>query len=131
MWIVTKTGRKITVGGVPEVHYERQGGRLFIVASTSLAQDHRVYATYTEPGEGGHGLALARATLVDRGHSAALTDVAVIWRQLPRGAGDQFGGYVAFSPDQRFLFLTFGARQRFTPGTKSRSGAGQNSASNT
>ncbi|GGB40433.1 dehydrogenase [Sphingomonas metalli] len=115
LWIVTKAGRKIPVSGVPRVHYEGQGGLLFVIASPHFAQDHRIYLTYAEPGEGGDGLALARATLVDRGDTAALTGVEVLWRQLPRGAGGQFGGYIAFSPDQRFLFLTVGERQRFTP----------------
>lgn len=115
MWIVTRTGRKTPVSGVPAVHYEGQGGLLFVIASPRFAQDHRVYFTYSEPGEDGDGLALARATLVESSGTAALTDVSVLWRQLPRGAGGQFGGYIAFAPDGGSLFLTVGERQRFTP----------------
>lgn len=115
LWLVTKAGAKTPVGGVPVVHHEGQGGLLFVIASPTFAQDRQVYLTYAEPGEGGDGLALARATLMEGAGGASLADLSVIWRQLPRGAGGQFGGYIAFSPDGQHLFLTVGERQRFTP----------------
>ncbi|MEH3103757.1 MAG: PQQ-dependent sugar dehydrogenase [Sphingomonas phyllosphaerae] len=115
LWLVTATGEKQRVGGVPTVHFEGQGGLLFVAVSPSYAQNGQVYLTYSEPGEGGDGLALARATLDDSGAQPALRNLAVVWRQLPRGKGGQFGGYIAFSPDGRYLFLTSGERQRFTP----------------
>jgi glucose/arabinose dehydrogenase len=34
---------------------------------------------------------------------------------MPKGRGGQFGAAIAFSPDGRYLFLTVGDRQRFTP----------------
>ena len=115
LWLVTAGGTKSPVEGVPAVHYEGQGGLLFVATSPTYAQNRQVYLTYSEPGEGGDGLALARATLDESGARPALRDVQVLWRQLPRGAGGQFGGYIAFSPDGRYLFLTSGERQRFTP----------------
>lgn len=115
LWLVTATGQKTPVGGVPTVHFEGQGGLLFVATSPAFAQDRQVYLTYSEPGEGGDGLALARATLDLTGAQPMLRNLQVIWRQLPRGAGGQFGGYIAFSPDGRYLFLTSGERQRFTP----------------
>ncbi|MEH3122152.1 MAG: PQQ-dependent sugar dehydrogenase [Sphingomonas phyllosphaerae] len=115
LWLVTGTGAKTQVGGVPTVHFEGQGGLLFIAVSPTFAQNSQVYLTYSEPGEGGDGLALARATLDASGAQPALKNLEVIWRQLPRGKGGQFGGYIAFSPDGRYLFLTSGERQRFTP----------------
>lgn len=113
LWLVTAAGAKTPVAGVPRVHDEGQGGLLFVATAPDFAQSRHVYLTYAEPGEGGDGLALARATL--DGDGAELTDLHVIWRQLPRGKGGQFGGYIAFSPDGRYLFLTSGERQRFTP----------------
>lgn len=115
LWLVTPGGVKTMVAGVPQVHFEGQGGLLFVATSPAFAENRQVYLTYAEPGEGGDGLALARATLDTSGAAPALRDLQVIWRQLPRGAGGQFGGYIAFSPDGRFLFLTSGERQRFTP----------------
>lgn len=114
LWLVTASGSKTSVTGVPKVHFEGQGGLLFVATSPDFAQTRHVYLTYSEPGEGGDGLALARGTL-DTNGAPALRDVQVLWRQLPRGAGGQFGGYIAFSPDGRYLFLTSGERQRFTP----------------
>ena len=115
VWLVTAAGAKTPVTGVPKVHFEGQGGLLFVALSPQFAQDRQVYLTYSEPGEGGDGLALARATLDPASARPMLTDLKVIWRQLPRGAGGQFGGYIAFSPDGRYLFLSSGERQRFDP----------------
>lgn len=115
LWLVTAAGAKTAVTGVPKVHSEGQGGLLFVATSPTFAQDRQVYLTYAEPGDGGDGLALARATLdLDTGQPM-LKNLQVLWQQLPRGAGGQFGGYIAFSPDGRHLFLTSGDRQRFTP----------------
>ena len=115
LWLVTPTGTKTEVGGVPVVHDKGQGGLLFVATSPTFAQDRRVFLTFSEPGEGGDGLALARATLGTAAGKPVLQGLQVLWRQLPRGTGGQFGGYIAFSPDGRFLFLTSGERQRFTP----------------
>lgn len=115
LWLTTTTGTKTEVSGVPRVHAEGQGGLLFVALSPNFAQDRQVYLTYSEPGEDGDGLALARATLGTVGGKPMLQGLRVLWRQLPRGKGGQFGGYIAFSPDGRYLFLTAGERQRFTP----------------
>ncbi|WP_375421761.1 PQQ-dependent sugar dehydrogenase [uncultured Sphingomonas sp.] len=115
LWLVTPGGGKTPVSGVPAVHEDGQGGLLFVATSPAFATDRRIYFTYAEPGEGGDGLALARATLDVTAAKPTLADVEVIWRQLPRGAGGQFGGYIAFAPDGRHLFLTAGDRMRMTP----------------
>jgi glucose/arabinose dehydrogenase len=63
LWLVTPSGVKTRVSGVPTVHFEGQGGLLFVATSPRFEQDRQVYLTYSEPGEGGDGLALAKATL--------------------------------------------------------------------
>ena len=115
LWLVTAAGVKAPVIGVPQVHFEGQGGLLFVATAPNFAQNRQIYLTYSEPGEGGDGLALARATLDLDTARPILKDLQILWRQLPRGHGGQFGGYIAFSPDGRYLFLTSGERQRFTP----------------
>ena len=115
LWLVTAAGVKTPVSGVPRVHFEGQGGLLFVATAPDFAKSRQIYLTYSEPGEGGDGLALARATLDLGATQPTLKDLRVLWRQLPRGNGGQFGGYIAFSPDGRYLFLTSGERQRFTP----------------
>ena len=39
----------------------------------------------------------------------------VLWHDLPKGRGGQFGAQIAFSPDGEYLFLAVGDRQRMTP----------------
>lgn len=112
LYLVSQTGAKQQVTGVPRVNYDSsQEGLLDVVLSPHFAADRMIYLTYSEPGDGGSGLALARAKLV----GTTLAGLQVIWRQLPRGHGGQDGGVVTFDPSGRYLFLGVGERQRFTP----------------
>jgi glucose/arabinose dehydrogenase len=115
VWLVTQQGEKTPIANVPPVLAQGQGGMLGIYLSPNYASDHEVYLTYSEPGDGGSSLALARATLTLATGSASLDGLEVIWRDGARGRGGQFGAAVAFSPDKKFLFLTVGDRQRMTP----------------
>lgn len=115
LWLVTQQGEKTQVANAPAVQYGGQGGMLGVFTSPNFAATHHVYLTYSEPGIGGSSLALARARLSISGGSASLEDLEVIWRDGERGRGGQFGAAVAFSPDDLFLFLTVGERQRMTP----------------
>jgi glucose/arabinose dehydrogenase len=58
---------------------------------------------------------LARGKLVLGKDSASLEGLVVLWREMPKGRGGQFGGAIAFSPDGQYLFLSVGERQRMTP----------------
>jgi aldose sugar dehydrogenase len=89
--------------------------RLGVFLSPHYAEDHFVYLTYAEPGDGGSSLALARAKLTLGEGTASLDDLKVIWRDGERGRGGQFGAQIAFSPDGNNLFLAVGDRQRMTP----------------
>ena len=115
VWLVTQEGAKTPIANVPAVAYGGQGGMLGVFLSPRYATDHFVYLTYSEPGEGGSSLALARATLSIGQDTASLDELEVIWRQMPKGRGGQFGAQIAFSPDGQYLFLTVGDRQRMTP----------------
>src|SRR5436305_2687184 len=63
VWLVTQQGAKTPLENVPAVLAQGQGGMLGVFVSPKYATDHNVYLTYSEPGEGGSGLALARARL--------------------------------------------------------------------
>lgn len=115
VWLVTQEGAKTPVANVPAVAYGGQGGMLGVFISPHYATDHFVYLTYSEPGEGGSSLAMARATLSIGQDSTSLDGLEVIWRQMPKGRGGQFGAQIAFSPDGQYLYLTVGERQRMTP----------------
>jgi glucose/arabinose dehydrogenase len=117
VWLVTQQGGKVPVDKAPAVLYQGQGGMLGVFVSPRYATDRSVYLTYAEPGEqpGSSGLALARARLTIGAERASLDGLEVLWRDMPKGRGGQFGAQVAFSPDGQFLFLTVGDRQRMTP----------------
>ncbi|MEQ1728950.1 MAG: PQQ-dependent sugar dehydrogenase [Vicinamibacterales bacterium] len=117
VWLVTPQGQKTPVANAPAVLFQGQGGMLGVFVSPRYATDRSVYLTYSEPGDvsGTSGLALARAKLALGQGTASLDNLEVLWRQLPKGKGGQFGAQIAFSPDGQYLFLTVGDRQRMTP----------------
>ncbi len=115
LWLVTQQGEKTPITNVPAVVSQGQGGMLGVYISPNYATDKNVYLTYSEPGDNGSSLALARAKLTITDGSASLEGLQVIWRDGARGRGGQFGAAVAFSPDKRYLFLAVGDRQRMTP----------------
>jgi aldose sugar dehydrogenase len=116
VWLVSAKGEKIApVGGTPAVYWNGQSGMLGVYLSPTYATDQNIYLTYSEPGDYGGGLALARAKLNLMGNTARLSGFQVLWHQMPKGKGGQEGGAVAFSADGQYLFLTVGDRQRFTP----------------
>jgi glucose/arabinose dehydrogenase len=110
--IVSKDGAiSESIKGVPEVFAEGQGGLLDVALDPDFARSGLIYFTYSEPGEGGAGTAVARAEL----GNGSLENVEVIFRQKPKvGGGDHFGSRLAFSPDGK-LFVTLGERFKFQP----------------
>jgi aldose sugar dehydrogenase len=113
--LVSQQGAKTPVANAPAVLWRGQGGMLGVYLSPHYAKDHNVYLTYSEPGDGGSSLALARAQLKIGQDTASLEGLEVIWRDGERGDGGQFGAEVAFSPDGKLLYLSSGERQRMTP----------------
>jgi glucose/arabinose dehydrogenase len=119
VWLVTQQGAKTPIANVPAVMAQGQGGMLGVFLSPDYTTTHYVYLTYSEPGEpveqGVSSLALARAKLTIGQGTASLDGLQVLWHEMPKGRGGQFGAQIAFSPDNRYLFLTVGDRQRMTP----------------
>jgi glucose/arabinose dehydrogenase len=107
------SGQVHEVAGVPKVAVGGQGGLLDVALAPDFANSGTIYLTYSEPGEGGSQLALARATLDS--HAERLDNLAVIWRSGETGPGGQFGANILFAPDGKSLFLSSGERQRFAP----------------
>src|SRR5436190_7101223 len=96
VWLVTQQGAKTPVDNAPPVLARGQGGMLGVFVSPKYATDHYVYLTYSEPGDGGSSLALARARLALGEGKASLDGLEVIWREMPKGDGGQFGAQIAF-----------------------------------
>ncbi len=113
------------IGGVPEVAYGGQGGFGDIVLHPGFAGNGLVYVSYAEDGGSTRGAAVARAELVldDRG-GGELTNLAVIWRQVPKVSGrGHFGHRIAFADG--YLWISSGERQQFDPAQDMQSNLGK------
>jgi glucose/arabinose dehydrogenase len=121
MLVTEKAGRLRIVGkdgaisepvkGVPKVVANGQGGLLDVALDPDFATNGLVYLSYSEPGEGGAGTAVARGKLSD----GNLDNVEVIFRQKPKvDGGNHFGSRLVFSGDGK-LFVTLGDRFKFDP----------------
>jgi len=117
-------GRIGQVSGMPKVAYGGQGGLGDVVfapgqtsAGTSL-NDRTIYLSWAEAGDGDtRGAVLGRGTLACASPLAcSLQGLKVIWRQQPKVSGQgHYSHRIAFSPDGKYLFLSSGERQKFTP----------------
>src|SRR5690349_12782074 len=72
LWLVTQQGEKTPVTNVPTVLHQGQGGMLGVFLSPHYETDHNVYLTYSERGDYGSSLALARAKLTIGSGTASL-----------------------------------------------------------
>jgi glucose/arabinose dehydrogenase len=104
------------VAGVPVVAYGGQGGLGDVALAPDFATSGIVYLSWAEAGENGtSGAAVGRARLVTDG-PPRLEGLQVIWRQTPKVTGQgHYSHRIAFSPDRRYLFVSSGERQKFTP----------------
>jgi len=108
--LVGASGMSKPVEGVPDVWASGQGGLLDIAVAPDFAQSQRIFFTFSEPGDGGAGTALARARLVRDGDTPRLDDVDVIFSMNRKTSrGQHFGSRIVFNPDGT-LFVTTGDR---------------------
>lgn len=117
-----QTQRLITVSGLPQVDYGGQGGLgdvAFLPSeSSSDINDRTIYLSWVEAGEGN-----TRGAVVGRGKlrcwvadECEVFDLSVIWRQDPKVTGrGHYSHRIALSPDEKYLFVTSGERQKKDP----------------
>ena len=118
----TASGRRFSISGAPTVDYGGQGGLGDIAFLPSEADDElgtrTIYLTWAEAGDGDtRGAVLGRGKLACTGATnCAVRDLEVIWRQTPKVTGrGHYSHRIAFSPDERYLFLASGERQKKDP----------------
>ncbi len=110
-------GQAAEVAGVPAVDYAGQGGLGDVVPAPDFATSGMIYLSYAEAGQGDkRGAAVARAKLDLQQTPPRLTELEVIWRQSPKVSGEgHYSHRIALSPDGKFLFISSGDRQKYTP----------------
>jgi glucose/arabinose dehydrogenase len=125
--LVAQDGKVGTIGGVPAVDYGGQGGLGDVAIHPQFATNGLVYLSYAEAGDADtRGAAVARAKLtLDAAGGGALSDVQVIWRQVPKVTGrGHYGHRIAFGPDGK-LWISSGERQKFDPSQDMNSNLGK------
>jgi glucose/arabinose dehydrogenase len=115
------------VSGVPAVAFGGQGGLGDVILHPQFASNGWIYLSYAEAGENDtYGAAVARAKFTPDGYGGgALSDLQVIWRQVPKLDGQgHYGHRLVFAPDGH-LFVASGERQHFDPAQDMESNLGK------
>jgi aldose sugar dehydrogenase len=95
------------IAGVPDVAARGQGGLLDVAVAPDFAQTGTIFFTFSEPGSGGAGTALARAELTTDGGRPRLREVDVIFRMARKtGTSHHFGSRVVVMPDGTLMVTT-------------------------
>ena len=121
-----KTQQKIAVEGVPQVAYGGQGGLGDVVLHPDFKQNHVIYFSYAEQGEGGYGAVVVRAVLDEQlPNQPRLMDLQPIWRQVPKVSGQgHYAHRLAFDSAGK-LWISSGERQKFQPAQDIQSNLGK------
>ncbi len=111
--IVSPTGSvSAAISGVPAVDNRGQGGLLDIALDPAFASNQRIYLSFAKPSANaadGNHTAVARAVLNTA--TLALSQVTVIFEQLPKAVSTgHFGSRLVFDKNG-YLFVTLGDRQ--------------------
>lgn len=121
LWLVSSTGEKRPVSGLPEISVGGQGGLGDVVPHPDFAENNLVYLSMVQSVQGSRarGAIVVRAKL-DAEPSATLRNVETIWTQTPkRMRGGHFSHRIAFGPkgsdQQGQIFITSGDRQEQSP----------------
>ena len=94
------------VPGVPEVHYQGQGGLMEVILHPEFASNRWVYLSYSKPYDDGDGA--TTAVIRARFENDRLEDVDEIFSAVARGRG-HYGCKLAFDADG-YLYITAGDR---------------------
>ena len=124
--LLDPAGAVVDIRGVPQVAYGGQGGFGDVALHPDFETNGIVYLSYAEPGTSRlRGAAVARARLDLDTDSGALSDLAVIWRQVPKvTGGGHYGHRIAFGP-AGYLWISSGERQKFEPAQDMESNLGK------
>ena len=116
-WADPRTLQKHEITGVPAVEDAGQGGLGDVVLHPDFDHNQWIYLSYAEAGEAHtQGAAVARARLqMDELGGGRLSEVTVVWRQMPKVTGDGHYGHRLLFGRDGMLWISSSERQKFTP----------------
>lgn len=134
--VTEKRGRLLLVGqdgeqsapidGVPEVDYGGQGGFGDVALHPDFADNGVIYVSFAEAGDDNtRGAAIARGKLALDGSGGKLTDLEVIWRQVPKVTGRGHYAHRLLFDESGYLWVASGERQKFDPSQDMQSNMGK------
>ena len=116
------SGRMGTVSGLPDVDYGGQGGLgdvAFLESESGSTLGRRtIFLSWVEAGSGDtRGAVVGKGQLVcQEADACRIEGLNVIWRQQPKVTGrGHFSHRIAFSPDEEYMFVASGDRQKMEP----------------
>jgi glucose/arabinose dehydrogenase len=121
-----KTIEKIEVKGIPKVAYGGQGGLGDIALHPEFEQNHIIYLSYAEAGQGGYGAVVARGELdLSNVQQPQVKNLKTIWQQVPKVSGQgHYAHRLLFGQDGK-LWISSGERQKFDPAQNMQSNLGK------
>ena len=120
------TGQLGEITGVPAVAYGGQGGLGDVILHPQFATNRLIYLSYAEAGANGtRGAAVARARLDLSGSGGRLSNLRVIWRQVPKVIGSGHYSHRLLFGTGGKLFISSGERQKHDPAQDMRSNLGK------
>ncbi|MGC3820037.1 PQQ-dependent sugar dehydrogenase [Acinetobacter sp. G11] len=121
-----KTRQKVEVKGIPKVAYGGQGGLGDIALHPQFEQNHIIYFSYAEAGQGGYGAVVARGELdLSNVQQPQVKNLKTIWKQVPKVQGQgHYAHRLLFGQDGK-LWISSGERQKFDPAQNMQSNLGK------
>ncbi|SUU08385.1 glucose / Sorbosone dehydrogenase family protein [Acinetobacter haemolyticus] len=97
-----------------------------VILHPDFQNNHCIYLSYAVKGQGGYGAVISRAKLdLSSATQPKLSDVKVIWQQVPKVSGQgHYGHRMVFGADGK-LWVSSGERQKFDPAQDMKSNLGK------
>ncbi len=119
------SSQSIDILGVPTVAYGGQGGLGDIALHPDYKNNHQIYLSYAEKGNGGYGAVVVRGELNLQEKNSQIRNIKRIWEQVPKVSGQgHYAHRMLFGRDGK-LWISSGERQKFDPAQDMKSNLGK------